>query len=129
MCPECGGRVSPFGMFRVRPTDTIRCRWCNSELNISRTVRVIVDVLLVAGGAAAVSWFGTLFIDSGDSLPLLYLAASLVGLTLLLLIVGAVLELDTHVPRDHRDWDSTHEHDSDDDPAASLSLNSRESQP
>ncbi len=101
-------------MVSIRPAEGVTCRWCRSELRVSRLTRLLLDFTLVCGGAISVSWLGALYLDRGDPLYLLLMAACLLVLGVVVLVVEGVCELETSVPRDHRDWKATDHHEDDD---------------
>jgi hypothetical protein len=104
LCPECGGKVSPFEVVKLRPGATVRCRWCRARLQIPWWSQAIAGGLFLVGSFAGGIYLGSWYLRTNDPLPLILLAAAVLGLALLAVLIEWLLPLYTLVPRDFRDW-------------------------
>lgn len=104
LCPECGGRLGSWTMARPTPGRPIICRWCRAHLGLARWARWLRDGLLAVGGSVLVTRQLALYLDSGDSLELIFLLLGAVLLILLAALVEFAAPLCTRVPRDYRNW-------------------------
>jgi hypothetical protein len=82
----------------------VRCRWCRARLEIPWWSKAIAGVVFLGGSLVAGFYLGTWYVTTDDPLPLILLAAAVLGLALLAILIEWLLPLQTIVPRDFRDW-------------------------
>ena len=104
LCPECGGKVAPVELLKLRPGTPVRCRWCRAYLRVPVWSQCISVGLFCIGSGVAAFYLGMWYLRADNALPLVILAGMVLGLALLAVLIQWVLPLHTIVPRDYRDW-------------------------